>query len=276
MHFAEFKPCENFFTFEAQIIMKQLIDTHCHLYLDEFKADLDQIIARAEGEGVSKFFLPAIDSSETDHLFETERRFKDKCFPMMGLHPCSVKENYEVELRLVEDWLNERPFAAVGEIGLDYYWDLSFKSQQLKAFQQQIEWAVQHKLPIVIHSRNSLDDCIEVVKPFNRKLTGIYHCFSGSLEQANKIIEMGFCLGIGGVVTYKNSGLAEVVKEISLENIVLETDAPYLTPVPFRGKRNESSYLKYVAQKLAEIKKITTDEVASITTQNAQRIFNIL
>jgi len=256
--------------------MKQLIDTHCHLYLDEFKGDLEEVIARAEGEGVSRFFLPAIDSSETDHLFETEKRFKGKCFPMMGLHPCSVKENYEGELRLVEDWLNERSFAAVGEIGLDYYWDLSFKSQQLIAFQQQIEWAVQHHLPIVIHSRNSLDDCIDVVKPFNGKMMGIYHCFSGSLEQANKIIELGFYLGIGGVLTYKNSGLAEVVKEIPLENIVLETDAPYLTPVPFRGKRNESSYLKYVVQKLAEIKKITTDEVASITTQNAERIFKIL
>jgi len=276
MHFAEFKPYENFLTFEAQSIMNKLIDTHCHLYLDEFKSDLDQVIARAEGEGVSKFFLPAIDSTEMDHLFETERRFKGKCFPMMGLHPCSVKENYEVELRLVEDWLNKRTFAAVGEIGLDYYWDLSFKSQQLTAFRQQIEWAVQHKLPIVIHSRNSLDDCIDVVKPFNGKVMGIYHCFSGSLEQANKIIELGFYLGIGGVLTYKNSGLAEVVKEIPLENIVLETDAPYLTPVPFRGKRNESSYLKYVAQKLAEIKKITTDEVASITTQNAERIFKIL
>ena len=256
--------------------MKTLIDTHCHLYLDEFRSDLDQVITRAVAEGVSKFFLPAIDSSETDNLLQTEKKFKDKCFPMMGLHPCSVKENYEVELRLVEEWLSKRPFTAIGEIGLDFYWDLSFKTQQLTAFKQQIEWAVQYALPIVIHSRNSLDDCIEVVAPFNGKLTGIYHCFSGTLDQANKIMEMGFYMGIGGVLTYKNSGLAEVVRKIPLEHIVLETDAPYLTPVPFRGKRNESSYLKYVVQKLAEVKEIATDEVASITTRNAEKIFKIL
>ena len=276
MHFAEFKPYQNFLTFDTQSIMTTLIDTHCHLYLDEFRNDLETVIARAEAEGVSKFYLPAIDSSETDHLFETEKRFKGKCFPMMGLHPCSVKENYEVELRLVERWLNQRAFAAVGEIGLDYYWDLSFKSQQHTAFLQQIELAVQHKLPIVIHSRNSLDDCIELVSPFNGKLTGIYHCFSGTLDQANKIIQMGFYLGIGGVVTYKNSGLAEVVKDIPLESIVLETDAPYLTPVPYRGKRNESSYLKYVVQKLAEVKNTSADEIATITTKNAENIFKNL
>jgi TatD DNase family protein len=276
MHFAEFKCYKNFLTFEPQSIMRILIDTHCHLYLDEFRQDQEHVITRAEAEGVSKFFLPAIDSSETNHLFEAEKRFKGKCFPMMGLHPCSVKENYEVELRLVEEWLSKRPFCAVGEIGLDYYWDLTHKSEQQHAFQQQIEWAIKYQLPIVIHSRNSLDDCIDMVRPFNGKLTGIYHCFSGSLDQARKIIDLGFYLGIGGVLTYKNSGLAGVVKDVPLESIVLETDAPYLAPVPFRGKRNESSYLKYVVQKLAEVKNTSIEEIASVTTQNAEAIFKVL
>ena len=273
MHFVEFKPYENFLTFEPQSFMNRLIDTHCHLYLEEFSNDLEQVITRAESEGVSKFFMPAIDSSQTSNLLEAEKRFKGKCIPMMGLHPCSVKENYQVELRMVEEWLDKRPFAAVGEIGLDYYWDLSFQGQQLEAFEQQVKLAIRHGLPIVIHSRNSLDDCISLVGRFRGELTGIYHCFSGSLQQANAIIEMGFYLGIGGVLTYKNAGLAEVVKELPIESMVLETDSPYLTPVPFRGKRNESSYLKYVVQKLADVKGIPVDEVGRITTDNARKVF---
>jgi TatD DNase family protein len=273
MHFAEFKRYENFFTFEAQSFMIKLIDTHCHLYLEEFKPDLEQVIKRAEAEGVTKFMLPAIDSSQNDNLLETERRFRGQCFPMMGLHPCSVRENYEEELRLVEDWLDKRGFVAVGEIGLDYYWDLSFKNQQLEVFEKQIQMAIKQKLPIVIHSRNSLDDCIDIVSRYKGQLTGIYHCFSGSFQQASAIIELGFYLGIGGVLTYKNAGLAEVVKDIPLAHIVLETDSPYLTPVPFRGKRNESSYLKYVVQKLAEIKEVSEEEIGRITTLNAEKVF---
>jgi len=276
MHFAEFKPYENFLTFEAQSFMNRLIDTHCHLYLEEFSNDLEQVIKRAESEGVTKFFMPAIDSSQISNLFETEKRFKGKCIPMMGLHPCSVKENYQVELRMVQDWLEKRPFAAVGEIGLDYYWDLSFQSQQVEAFEFQIKLAIRHGLPIMIHSRNSLDDCISLVGQYKGQLTGIYHCFSGSLQQAQAIIDLGFYLGIGGVLTYRNAGLAEVVKEIPLENIVLETDSPYLTPVPFRGKRNESSYLKYVVLKLAEVKGISVEDVAKETTVNAGKIFKEL
>jgi TatD DNase family protein len=252
--------------------MMKLIDTHCHLYLEEFQTDLDEIIKRAETEAVAQFYLPAIDSSETDRLLLTVERFKDKCFPMMGLHPCSVRENYQVELRNVEEWLSKRSFAAVGEIGLDYYWDVSFKTQQIEAFKRQINLAIQYELPIVIHSRNSLDDCIEIVGQFNSKIGGVFHCFSGSVEQANSIIRLGFYLGIGGVITYKNSGLAEVVKLIPLEKIVLETDAPYLAPVPFRGKRNEPSYLKYVVQKIAEAKGVELEEVARQTTLNAENI----
>ena len=255
--------------------MNKLIDTHCHLYLEELEPDLDEVMKRAEEEGVMKFLMPAIDSNETERLLATEKRFKDKCIPMMGLHPCSVKENYEGELRMVEDWLSQRPFAAVGEIGLDYYWDLSFKEQQMIAFEKQIQLSLQYDLPIVIHSRNSLDDCIEVVSKYNGKANGIFHCFSGNIHQANKIIELGFYLGIGGVITYKNAGLAETMKAITLDQVVLETDAPYLTPVPFRGKRNESSYLKYVVQKLAEVKNISKEEIAQITTKNAEKVFGL-
>jgi len=275
MHFAEFKSYENFLTFEAQSFMNRFIDTHCHLYLEEFRSDLAEVIKRAEAEGVTKFLMPAIDSSETENLLATEKRFKGQCIPMMGLHPCSVKENYQVELRMVEDWLEKRSFAAVGEIGLDYYWDLSFKDQQWEVFDKQVQLAIKHQLPIIIHSRNSLDDCISLVKRYKGQLTGIYHCFSGSIEQARAIMDLGFYLGIGGVVTYKNSGLAEVVKEIPMEYIVLETDAPYLTPVPFRGKRNESSYLKYVVQKLADVKGISVEEVGKKTTANAEKIFKL-
>ena len=255
-------------------MITQIIDTHCHLYLPEFETDIGEVIQRAESEGVTRFYLPAIDSETTGVLLKLEETYPGKCLAMMGLHPCSVKQNYHDELRLVEDWLAKRPFAAVGEIGLDYYWDKTFAAEQVKAFHRQIEWALEYKIPIVIHSRESLPDCIGIVKEHQKgNLGGIFHCFSGSYDQAMAIIEQGFYLGIGGVLTYKKAGLAEVIKDISLEHIVLETDAPYLTPVPFRGKRNESSYLKYIAEKLAEIKGVSKEEVARITTANAQKVF---
>jgi TatD DNase family protein len=244
------------------------------LYLPEFADDLSGVIQRAENEGVQQFFLPAIDSEVIPAMLEMENVFPGKCFAMMGLHPCSVKENYHKELDLVREWLEKRPFVAVGEIGLDYYWDTSFKQEQERVFHQQIEWALQYGLPIVIHSRESMQDCIKVVEEHQKgSLRGIFHCFTGSLEEAQKIIDLGFYLGIGGVVTYKNTHLREVLAGISLDHIVLETDAPYLTPVPFRGKRNESSYIKYVAQKLAEVQHIPAEEVGRITTANAQKIF---
>lgn len=251
-----------------------LIDTHCHLYLTDFEADRQSVIDRAVAEGVEKMYLPAIDSTELEHLLMLEKAFPGRCIPMMGLHPCSVKENYEDELQLVKDQLRVRRYAGVGEVGLDFYWDVSFTEQQYDAFRRQVDWAGELKLPVIIHSRNSLDECIGVIKDKqNGALTGIFHCFSGSVEQGRKIIDLGFYLGIGGVLTYKNSGLAEVVKDLPLENLVLETDAPYLTPAPFRGKRNESSYIKYVAQKLAEVKGVSVEEVAAVTTANAENIF---
>ena len=251
-----------------------LIDTHTHLYLKEFSGDINEVIDRAEKEGVNKFFLPAIDSKETSAMFELEKKFPGKCIAMIGLHPCSVKENYKEELSKVEQWLGERKFAGIGETGLDFYWDKTFIKEQYESLTIQTEWALQYNLPLVIHTRNAMQETIDVIKSYNGKgLKGIFHCFSGTLQNAKEIIEMDFLLGIGGVVTYKNSGLADIIKEIDLKNIVLETDAPYLTPVPFRGKRNESSYLKYIVKKIAEIKNISSEEVAEHTTKNAVKIF---
>lgn len=251
-----------------------IIDTHCHLYVKAFKNDIDAVLERAAAEGVAKFYLPAIDSEETANMLALEARFPDKCIAMMGLHPCSVKEDYKAELAHVEEWLAKRRFVAVGEIGLDFYWDKTFVEQQYEAFRQQIEWALQYDVPIVIHTRNAMQETINVVKEYKQRgLRGIFHCFSGSYESAVQIIDAGFYLGIGGVLTYKNAGLPEVLAKIGLEHLVLETDAPYLTPVPFRGKRNESSYLKYVIEKLAETKGESLATVAAVTTANAQKIF---
>jgi len=254
----------------------QLIDTHCHLYSKEFTRDIDEVIQRAEKEGVEKFYLPAVDSESHESLMALEKRYPGKCIGMMGLHPTSVKADFAEELRLVEDWLRQRAWVAVGEIGLDFYWDRTFETQQYKAFHQQIEWALHYQIPIVIHSRNSMAESIGVVREHQRgHLRGIFHCFSGDGDAARQVVDLGLYLGIGGVLTYKNSGLAEALKDIPLESMVLETDAPYLSPVPFRGKRNESSYLQYVVAKLAEVKGVSREEVARITTENAQKIFGI-
>jgi TatD DNase family protein len=253
-----------------------LTDTHCHLYLEEFSTDIDKVMENAENVGVRKFFLPAIDAKIIPDMLALEAKYPGKCFAMMGLHPCSVKEDVEKELQIVEEWLSKRSFAAVGEIGLDFHWDRSFEALQYTAFHRQIEWALHYRLPIVIHSRNATQECINIVKEHQKgDLRGIFHCFSGSYESAKEIIKAGFYLGIGGVLTYKNAGLSAVLEHIPLEHIVLETDSPYLSPVPFRGKRNESSYLKYVAEKLAEVKQLPVEEVATVTTQNAMRVFGM-
>ena len=253
----------------------KLIDTHTHLYVKEFKADIEEVIKRAENEGVQKFYLPAIDSSETANMLALEKRFPGKCLPMTGLHPCSVKENFQEEIDKVEEMLKQRTFAAIGESGLDFYWDKTFTKQQYESLRIHAEWALQYDLPLVLHTRDAMQETIDVIKTYKtRGLRGIFHCFGGTLKHAKEIIDSNFLLGIGGVVTYKNSGLSDVLKEVDLKYIVLETDAPYLTPVPFRGKRNESSYLKYIAEKVADIKNITVEEVANQTTKNAEEIFN--
>jgi TatD DNase family protein len=253
-----------------------LIDTHSHIYLDEFKTDLPDLIESADKVGIIKILMPAIDSSTHNKMLETEQKFSTICLSMMGVHPCSVKENYIAELDRAGAYLSQRKFVAIGETGLDFYWDTTFKDQQYDAFQRQIEWALQYDIPVVIHSRNSTSECIDMVSKNQKgKLKGVFHCFSGSLEQAKQITDLGFYLGIGGVVTFKNAGLDKIVNEIDLKHVVLETDAPYLAPVPFRGKRNEPAYISYVAQKLADIKKTSVEEIASVTAANAQKLFGL-
>jgi TatD DNase family protein len=251
-----------------------VIDTHAHLYSEEFRDDIELVIERAQKAGVAKMYLPAIDSSETEAMLALEQQFPGVCIAMMGLHPCYVKENVAAELAHVRSWLDKRAFVAIGEIGLDFYWDKTFTEQQYEAFDTQMQWALELNLPIVIHTRNAMQETINRVKPFAQKgLKGIFHCFSGSAESAGQIIDLGFLLGIGGVITYKNAGLPEVLEAVGLEHLVLETDAPYLTPVPYRGKRNESSYLTYIISKLSEVKAVSAIEVAVITTANAEKLF---
>ena len=260
----------------------KLTDTHCHLYLNDFKNDLDQVILRAKESHVEKIFLPAIDSETHESLFTVSGfqirnpKSEIRIFPMMGLHPCSVKENFEDELKIAESHFNSgTEFYGVGETGLDYYWDLSFKEQQIVSFEKQIGWSIEKNLPVIIHSRNSTADCIKSVAKFNGKAKGIFHCFSGTIDEARQIIELGFYLGIGGVVTYKSSGLKEILKQLDLENIVLETDAPYLTPVPHRGKRNEPSYLKIICESVASVFGTSAEKVAEITSRNAVNVFQL-
>jgi TatD DNase family protein len=251
-----------------------IIDTHCHLYLEEFRDDIEQEIERAQAYGVSRFYLPAINSAETANMLFLEAKYPGVCVPMMGLHPCYVKEDYTTELSVVEDWLGKRPFVAIGEIGLDFYWDKTFVKEQYEAFNLQMQWALNRNMPIVIHTRNAMKETIETVKPFADKgLRGIFHCFSGNADDAQQIVDMGFLLGIGGVITYKNGGLPDALANIGAEHLVLETDSPYLTPVPYRGKRNESSYLQYIVEKLADVKGMAVEDMAALTTANAQKIF---
>ncbi|MEZ5039152.1 MAG: TatD family hydrolase [Saprospiraceae bacterium] len=254
-----------------------LIDTHTHLYAESFEADRDEMIERAKAAGVKACYLPNIDSNSIAGMLALEAKYPGYCLPMMGLHPCSVKEDFEKELAIVHQWLEKRSFAAIGEIGIDLYWDKTFFEQQQRAFIQQAEWAVVYDLPIVIHSRESIDILINLVRQMNEpRLKGIFHCFSGTVEQAEAIIDLGFLLGIGGVLTFKKGGLAEIIEHIDLDYLVLETDAPYLAPHPYRGKRNESAYTKIVAEKLAELKKKSIAEIASKTTKNASNLFRSL
>jgi TatD DNase family protein len=253
-----------------------LVDTHSHIYLSEFDADRGEMLKRAEDLGITRILMPAIDATTHQQMMDVESQYPTLCFSMMGLHPCSVNESFRDELSIVTKNFESRSFKAVGETGLDFYWDQSFKQSQFTAFHEQIELALHYNIPVVIHSRESIDDCIKVVAEHQKgKLKAVFHCFSGSNKQAKEIIDLGFFLGIGGVVTFKNSGLDKIMEGISLDAVVLETDAPYLAPVPFRGKRNECSYLKYVVEKLGLIKNLTPDQVASITTANAEKLFSV-
>lgn len=252
----------------------KLIDTHAHIYLKRFDNDRESMMQRAFDQGIDRVYLPNIDRESIDDMLQLERDYPDHCFAMMGLHPCSVKENYREELEIVREWIDRRSFRAIGEIGLDLYWDKTFFSQQQDAFRIQMEWAIEKDWPIVIHSRESTQEVLQILREMKHpKLRGIFHCFGGSIEEAEAIIETGFYLGIGGVLTFKRSGLDATMKGVDLRHVVLETDAPYLAPVPFRGKRNETGYVRFVAEKLAEIKGISLEEVAAITSKNALDIF---
>jgi TatD DNase family protein len=252
-----------------------ITDTHTHLYAEEFGKDLSELIRVAGESGVKRFFMPNIDSTSINGMLDLEKIFPGVCFPMMGLHPCSVKENWKEEMKAVEEWLAKRKFAAVGEMGIDLYWDKTFIEEQKVVFRKQVELANHYKLPIVIHTRDSFDVAVELLEEVQKETPcGIFHCFTGNAEQAKRVIDMGFYLGIGGVVTFKNGGLDKTLAEIDLKNIILETDAPYLAPAPFRGKRNEPVYIVKVAEKIAEIKKCSLEKVATITTENSKNIFN--
>ena len=253
-----------------------LTDTHTHLYSEQFDEDRDEVIKRSIDAGVSRLFLPAIDSSYTEAMLEVEAQYPENCFAMMGLHPTSVKENWEEELKHVEDWLNKRDFVAIGEIGIDLYWDKTFLKEQQFVFRKQIQWAKERELPINIHARESFDEIFEILEEEkDEKLRGIFHCFTGNLEQAKQAISYNMKLGIGGVATFKNGKIDKFLKEIDLKNIVLETDAPYLAPTPLRGKRNESSYLLKVADKLSDIYEVSVEEIADITTSNSKEVFGV-
>lgn len=254
-----------------------MIDTHTHLYSTDFDADRPEVIKRALDNGVQKFFLPAIDSETHERMLQLEKEYPNNIYAMMGLHPCSVKrETWQEELSLVLRYLEMRPFCAIGEIGIDLYWDTSTLDIQQEAFAQQIDWAIERDIPIVIHSRESFDEVFEIIETKkNDKLRGIFHCFSGNLEQAKRAIDQNFLLGIGGVATFKNGKIDQFLGEIPLENIVLETDSPYLAPTPHRGKRNESSYLSLIAGKLVDIYQKDFQEIDRITTENAINLFRI-
>ena len=253
-----------------------ITDTHTHLYSEQFDEDRKMMIQRAKDAGVSRFFIPAIDSSYTDKMFALEKENPNDVFLMMGLHPTSVKQNYKEELVHVKQWIDKRNFFAIGEIGIDLYWDKSFLKQQQEAFRTQIKWAKEKKLPIVIHCREAFDEIFEVLESEkDDNLRGIFHCFTGNLEQAQKAISYNMKLGIGGVVTFKNGKIDQFLNEIDLKHIVLETDAPYLAPKPFRGKRNESAYITNVVDKLVDIYKLSFDEIAKITTDNSKVVFGL-
>lgn len=251
-------------------------DTHTHLYLPEFDADRSAMIQRSLQEGITRFYLPNIDLSSLDALEKMSSEYPINCFPMMGLHPCSVKsEHWKNHLEKIGELFFSGDYCAVGEIGLDYYWDTSTIGIQKEALRIQCEWALEKSKPVSLHSRNATRECIDVIKPFASKgMKGIFHCFSGSEDEAAEIVEMDFLIGIGGVITFKNSNLPEVIRKIPPSSVVLETDAPYLAPVPHRGKRNEPSFIPLIALKLSEIYGKPVEEIAEITTRNALSIFS--
>lgn len=251
-----------------------LIETHAHIYSSKFDSDRDEVMDQIREAGIERVYMPNVDVETIDAMLACEEKYPDLCIPMMGLHPCDVKEDFQTQLYVMEEWLEKRPFAAVGEIGLDLYWDKTFFEQQKEALKIQIEWAKKKKLPVVIHCRESMDETIELIRQEqDGSLTGVFHCFTGTLQQAQEIIELGFLLGIGGVSTFKNGGLDQVIPQLELGDLVLETDSPYLAPVPYRGKRNSPVYLPIIAEKIGDYLAISKEEVAKKTKENALNLF---
>lgn len=249
-------------------------DTHTHIYLDQFKKDRDEVMQRAIEAGVVRCIMPNIDHTTVDDMLAVEEKFKGHCFAAIGLHPCSVKKDFEKELYRVEDWLAKRGFVGIGETGIDLYWDNTFFNQQKEALVIQIELAKRYNIPIILHTRDAITETIDIIeREQDGKLKGVFHCFTGDENEAKEIVELNFFLGIGGVATFKNSGLDKVLASIALDHIILETDSPYLAPVPYRGKRNEPSYTKLVLEKIAQIKQMRKDEIAKITTSNSEQLF---
>jgi TatD DNase family protein len=252
----------------------KIIDTHTHLYLKQFKDDIDKVIQRSIDKGINKFIFPAIDSTHFDDMHDLKNKYPGSIYLMSGLHPVDVKENFKEELEFVVNSLKSHSYVAIGEIGIDLYWDKTYLKQQQEAFEFQIRLAIKNDLPIVIHCREAFDEIFEILDKENcDKLRGVFHCFTGTLEQANRAIQLGFKLGIGGVVTFKNGGIDKFLNRIDLNHIVVETDSPYLAPVPYRGKRNESSYITYIIDKLSEIYGLPIKKIASVTTKNAEKVF---
>lgn len=252
-----------------------MIDTHAHIYLDQFKDDLDEVIANATLSGVEQIYMPNIDKNSIDSLLATRDRYPEICKPMMGLHPCSVSDDYKKQLKIIENRLGKEDYLAVGEIGIDLYWDTTYRKEQEDALKTQVGWAKDLDLPVVLHTRDSMDLTIDLMEEFGGgQVQGVFHCFTGTVEQASRITQMGFKLGIGGVSTFKNGGMDKTLPHIDLDHIILETDSPYLAPVPHRGKRNEPSYLSLINARIAELKGISEKDVDMISTRNALKLFS--
>jgi len=255
----------------------RIIDTHSHIYSEEFDNDIDEVILRAKTAGVEKILLPNIDSSSLNRLQTTSDKYNGYCIPMMGLHPTSVKEDWQTELNIIKQELGKRPYIAIGEIGIDLYWDKTFEKEQKEVFEEQLRWSIEYDLPVAIHSRDAISQCVACIKNVGEeKLKGVFHSFGGTEDELHEILSLkNFLLGINGVVTFKNSTLPAVLKNVDISHIIVETDSPYLAPVPYRGKRNESSYVLNVVNKLADIYNITPEEVSERTSKNAKKLFNL-
>ncbi|QZE14292.1 TatD family hydrolase [Halosquirtibacter laminarini] len=253
-----------------------IIDSHSHIYSSEFKNEYKEIIERAKENGVDKIILPNIDSSSINAMLRLSDEYPETCIPLIGIHPTSVTEDYDQELEIIEFWLKKREFVGIGEIGLDYYWDKTFRDEQIIVLEQQLNWCLQYNLPAVLHVRDAFDDIYDIVAPFCEKgLKGVFHSFTGTVEQANKAIKMGFLIGVNGLVTFKNAGVDKVIAQLPIDKLLVETDAPYLAPVPYRGKRNESSYVTYVVEKISDLKEVSYDIVSETTTSNCKKLFNL-